>query len=72
MIVQYVIVKMAIVELEGEKSLNIRNELAAVCPHFKSICFYYKTWLSCKIHIKTNYYITKLFIMFKLLLFEKK
>ena len=30
--------RMAITEMDREKSLNVRNELATLCPHFKSIC----------------------------------
>ena len=31
--------RMAIAEMDREKSLNVRNELASVCPHFKSFYF---------------------------------
>ena len=31
--------RMAIAEMDREKSLNIRNELASVCPHFRSTYF---------------------------------
>ena len=31
--------RMAIAEMDREKSLNVRNELASVCPHFRSAYF---------------------------------
>ena len=31
--------RMVIAEMDREKSLNVRNEFASLCPHFKSIYF---------------------------------